>query len=90
MCQVPWAIWVIPDRLGTSTGVSRCTVVPSPSSPLTLRPQVYTVPLASSAAEDSARLPETTCFTMTCEPFTDGRPSTGPGVARGVVVPSPT
>jgi hypothetical protein len=33
---------------------------------------------------------ETICLIVTCRPCTEGRPSTGTGVARGVVVPSPT
>jgi len=48
------------------------------------------VPSASSTAQASESSAEASCFTATCNPRTDGRPSTGPGVARWFVVPSPT
>jgi hypothetical protein len=67
--------------VGTNVGTPRAVVVPSPSCPLLLAPQAYTVPLVSRASE---------CVAPAVTALAPVSPATGAGVLRFVVVPSPS
>ena len=52
MWLFPQAIWIIPVKLAfTLTGVYLLVVLPSPSCPFSLFPQVHTSPFLLTAAE---------------------------------------
>src|SRR4030042_2889486 len=83
VCPAPASTAVTPaSRPGTSTGVPRLTVVPSPSPPEAFSPQHFTPPVSISA--QLCRCPVAAAFTP-CE-----SPNTRTGERLSVAVPSPS